>query len=931
MLLPARTLVVLPALLALLALFFPEPLPAGAQEAPVSPGDPRTVSQVVILTRYESPPPETYRELVPIREGQAVTRAQVESARKMLEQTGIFRSVKVEEEALPDGRVRLIVHLWQLEKVREVAIKGNLYVLNSAIYRVLEMQVDDTFNPEALPDELERIRGLYRRKGWFGADVTCSRRDDPANGSVSLTYRIQRGKLLYFKRIDLEGVQAGDPEVLRGIFRLWPVLTGGRLKRHTRKAVKYYQELGYPAVKIDVEPDPFPGDGGSPRLAVRVQEGKKLEVSLEGNASLSGSRIRKALTFDKEGGTGFFDAEDSARAVRALYQKKGYPLATVRFRREEAENRVDVAFTIDEGPRAFVDRIVFAGGPTLPERRLRKQMLTRPRNLLLLRRGVFLSEKWSQDLESLEGLFLSKGFMDVRIREEIEKESGKPHRISLRVDVEEGSRYTVGDVHWEGGVDPESQDGVDRQKRLKPGDDFNPIFQSREARRVARYLAGQGFLLARVETSHEVGADRKVDLRYRVRQGPRFLAAGIVVTGNEETRTRTVRKAVRLSPGDPIRNGELVGARDRLFKLRLFEGLSVTVPGLSLQEDLPEGMEAREVMRPVLIKVKEQKSLEMEIGGRYDSDTGFEGFVSLQENNLFHRAQRLYVDALVGEIKWEAALSYTVPTLLDYRVTGTLVGRHKQELYEAFTKEETLGTATLLHVFRDVLTPSFSFTAKDSHVFDVLSVGPGAPRPSASTNFFFSPDVQLDTRDDKIYPTRGFFLKAGVAVSGRDWGSTDNLVFTDFRVSGYHSFRPGWTLAVTGSTDFVEPYGDTREVPSTELLFAGGNESVRGFPRQRLGPVDIFGTPLGGTTRVLGSAEFRFPIYRLLHGYVFVDVGSLTNGWDEVAWRTFRWTSGGGVRLYTPVGPLCLGYGYQLQDNPPLDRGQIIFSLGFPY
>lgn len=927
MLPPARILV---PLLALIFLVLQDPPRAGGEDRPAPASGSAAVSEVVIRTRYASPPPETYRALIPLRAGQPVGPGQIEFVRKMLQQTGIFRSVEVEEEPLPGGEVRVVVHLWQVEKVRDVSIKGNFYILNSAIYRVLEMQVDEPFDPKVLPEELERIRKLYRRKGWFGADVHCTTDEDPANGSVSITYRIKRGRLLHFERIDLEGVQAGDPQVLRKTFRIWPVLTGGRLKRRTRKAVRYYQELGYPAVKVEVVPDPFPADGGAPRLVVRVREGKQLEVTLVGNQALSSRRIRKTLTFDKEGGISFFDAEDSSRAVRALYQKKGYPLAKVRFRREESGNRVDVTFTIREGPRAFIDDIVFTGDPTLPRRRLRKQMLTRPRNLLLLRRGVFRSEKWDQDLESLEGLFLSKGYMNVRIREDLEPEQKKPHRISLNVHVEPGPHYTVGASHWEG-VDPEWEAEVDRQKRLEPGDDFNPMFQSREAQRVARYLAGQGFLLASVGTAHRVGEDEKVDLQYRVSPGPRFVASGIVVTGNEETRTRTVRKAIRLSAGDPIRNGELVRARDRLFKLRLFEGLSVTVPGLKLEEGLPEGMDAREVMRPVLIKVKEQKSLEMEIGGRYDSDTGFEGFLSLQENNLFHRAQRLYLDALVGEIKWEASLAYTVPTLLDYRLTGTVVGRHKQELYEAFTKEDSLGTASLLRTFHDIFTPSLSFTAKHSQVFNVLSVGPGAPLPSTTTNFFFSPAFQLDTRDDKIYPTRGFFVKGGVAVSGRDWGGTDNLVFTSVRVSGYHSFRPSWTLAATASTDFVEPYGDTRRVPSTELLFAGGNESVRGFPRQRLGPLDIFGTPLGGTTRVLGSVEMRFPIYRLLHGYVFVDVGSLTNGWEEVMWQTFRWTSGGGVRLYTPVGPLCLGYGYQLQDNPPLDRGEIIFSLGFPY
>ena len=72
-------------------------------------------------------------------------------------------------------------------------------------------------------------------------------------------------------------------------------------------------------------------------------------------------------------------------------------------------------------------------------------------------------------------------------------------------------------------------------------------------------------------------------------------------------------------------------------------------------------------------------------------------------------------------------------------------------------------------------------------------------------------------------------------------------------------------------------------------------------------------------------------IYRLIHGVAFVDVGSLTEGFRDIALDTFRWSTGAGLRLHTPVGPVRLEYGYQLQDNPPLDRGQIHFSLGFPF
>ena len=114
-------------------------------------------------------------------------------------------------------------------------------------------------------------------------------------------------------------------------------------------------------------------------------------------------------------------------------------------------------------------------------------------------------------------------------------------------------------------------------------------------------------------------------------------------------------------------------------------------------------------------------------------------------------------------------------------------------------------------------------------------------------------------------------------------------------------------------------------------MFAGGSESVRGFPLDKLPPLDADGNPLGGSSRIEGGGELRFPIYRLIHGVIFLDFGSLSHGFDHWKIDDIRWSTGGGFRLNTPVGPIRLEAGYQLQNNPPLDRYDIHFSLGFPF
>lgn len=889
----------------------------------------KIVKDILLSTRYKYPSADTFRPLIPLESGQEIIPEKLHGLEAMLTQSGLFRSVKVETHEDPAG-LSILFHLWQVERVRRIRLKGNFWVLDSAVYRVLEMQEGDRFDPEKLEEEENKIKRLYRRKGWFGTKVTSSYKQDPEDGSVCLTYEIRSGRHVRFRDIELEGVQKGNEEEIRDKLRIWPWLSERRLNKRLEKIRRLYKDLGYPEAKVRVVKEDYEGDQGPARLEVSVQEGKKLVVDVQGNRNLSAKRIRKEMTFFKEGGYGFFEAEDSARAIQKLYENKGFPLAHVTFRRKEGEGEVRILFTIEEGPRAFIQDVVLEGNREIAVRQIRKQMLTRPRNLFLLRRGRYLSDRWDKDLEAVQNLFLADGYLDVEIHPKVEHVENREHRILLNVRIEQGPRYTVDASRW-AGVSKEWEPAVKKKSFLREGAPFNPARQADEATRVARLFAQKGYLLARVDTDYQFMPDHGVEMFFKVHKGPCFKATGVVVAGNEHTRTHTIRKAVRISKGDPIDSRRLARARDRLFRLRIFENMSLDVLGLNLPENMDQEDQPREVIRPILIKVKEQKALDAEIGARYNSDTGMEGFVTLNHSNLFGRAQRVGIDALYGEKKWEASFAWTDPTLLGYRLTGTVQGKQVREFFEAFTKEDTSVTGTLSRTFRRIYTPSVSVSFERSTVFDVVSQAPDAPEPVTTENIFFGPLFQLDSRDDKIYPSRGVYAQTGGAVCGRTWGSTDDLVVSRFRLSGYVPLSPKWILAATVSMDSVEPFGRTRKVPATELLFAGGNTTVRGFPLERLGPLDADGNPLGGTTRILGSLEIRFPLYRLVHGFAFVDTGSLTEGWKPVTFDTFRWTSGGGLRLYTPVGPVCLGYGHQLQSNPPLDRGRIIFSLGFPY
>ena len=107
---------------------------------------------------------------------------------------------------------------------------------------------------------------------------------------------------------------------------------------------------------------------------------------------------------------------------------------------------------------------------------------------------------------------------------------------------------------------------------------------------------------------------------------------------------------------------------------------------------------------------------------------------------------------------------------------------------------------------------------------------------------------------------------------------------------------------------------------------------MRGYPYQRLGPLDDDGDPIGGLTLVEGNLDWRFPlpVWKSLEGVLFFDWGNVYEDSYHLLWDELRYTAGAGFRYKTPVGPVRLDVGYQL--NPPdqdfFNRFQFHFSIG---
>jgi translocation and assembly module TamA len=151
--------------------------------------------------------------------------------------------------------------------------------------------------------------------------------------------------------------------------------------------------------------------------------------------------------------------------------------------------------------------------------------------------------------------------------------------------------------------------------------------------------------------------------------------------------------------------------------------------------------------------------------------------------------------------------------------------------------------------------------------------------------------------DDPIYATRGFRLGAYISGGTETFGSDVSFLRGRLQGDGVLRLWDGGRLLVRGEIGTVE-VDDVDRLPLSRRFFTGGDDSVRGFDYQSLGPVNEDGDVVGGRHLAVGSIELEQLIAGNWGAAVFMDAGNAMNDWSV----NLRRSAGVGLRYRSPVG-----------------------------
>jgi outer membrane protein insertion porin family len=411
-----------------------------------------------------------------------------------------------------------------------------------------------------------------------------------------------------------------------------------------------------------------------------------------------------------------------------------------------------------------------------------------------------------------------------------------------------------------------------------------------------------------------------VDLIFEIKKGREVFIERINILGNTKTRDKVIRRSLPAVEGELYSLSGLKGSRQNLNRLGYFKEVNISTKKGSADDKLEMN-----------VQVEEGPTGSISVGGGYSTLDKFVGTVQISQSNLFGRGQRLSLVAQIGGISQFYNLGFTEPSLFDSRLSGGVDIYNTRRIYDSYTVQRVGGG----------LRSGFPLVGRTraflSYKYETITISDALPTASfiilesvgISTTSSVTGTIRRDTRDNFADPTQGSDNSVSLEYAGGVLGGTND--FTKYGANSAWWVTPFWssTFTTRGRIGYLQGR-EGSNVPLFERYRLGGIYSVRGFKAWTIGPVAPNGEVIGGDKELLFNLEWIFPLIRQLKikGLVFFDAG---NAWDVA--QPFldgglRTSVGLGFRWLSPMGPLRLEWGYNLQPKPGESQSAWEFAVG---
>ncbi|MFI3267774.1 MAG: POTRA domain-containing protein [Rikenellaceae bacterium] len=736
-------------------------------------------------------------------------------------------------------------------------------------------------------------------------------------------------------------------------------------------------------------------------LELILKERPRVSVwEINGATKSNKKELEERLDFRNRTEMSEFALNNSKDIIQRFYSEKGFLNADIKVSQRNdslIDNYVIVTFDINRNNKMKIKEINIDGNEELSEKKIKSSMSkTREKTLLnLMKSAKFTPTEFETSKAELVDFLHSKGYRDgAVISDSLYTINEK--RVGLNVKINEGNKYYYRDISWVGNTKHDSE-VLSRILGINKGDTYDrKTMESRlgtdgqsameGAMTVSSIYQNDGHLAFNLEAVETVIEGDSIDIEMRMSEGGQFTINEVVISGNNRTHDRVVRRDLYIRPGELYDQSMLVNSIRQIGNLQHFDP----------EKAVPDIQPVNDELVDIHFNLEEKGSDQFEFSGGWGSGMivvsaaiAFNNLslrrlkekgawtpypagdnqqmrLSIQTNGTYYQGYSLtFLEPWLGGKK-------PISLSMSAYYSGQKSGYYSSDDYtyvddsDTDSRFSTIGVSASIGKRLQWPDPYFQVSGELSYQSYLLDEWSSFLIEDGSCNTIsFAGTVSRSSVDQSIYPRRGSEVSLKLTATppwslmnkSIDWDDEDLDYETRYKWIEYYKvnaaarfFLPmtkNGKLVLMTSAEFglLGSYNDNN--PSPFEGFSVGGDGVTGYTLYGIETIGLRGydddalTPYanyGEQARVYSKwvAELRYPV--LMEGstnvylLAFAEAGNAYSTWKTFQPFNLKRSLGAGVRLYLPiVGMFGIDWGYGFDTTPSsssVSGGQIHFSMG---
>jgi outer membrane protein assembly factor BamA len=855
------------------------------------------------------------------------------------------------------------------------------------LLQVVDLPDEDPFVKARMGIAEKTLEEFFHRNGFFQATIHTDSQIDDAHQLVNVTFSVKMGKRARVGDVSFKGPNGRESASLQHSIRsLRARFTGGLLKRgkpYSRERMKVATNLIHRTLRqqrrlashIQEDPPQYHPETNRVDVSFTVDVGPVVTVRTTGARLsiwpfMSGRQEKKLIPIFSEAALDPDLVHEGQQNLVDYFEKKGYFDAKVKTTLDRQPDQILVLYEITKGKKHKVDRIVLRGNHEIPEKDLLAQIVVKKSHIWT--HGSESQKSVKQSVKNLEALYHDRGYEDVKIQSQTIDHEPK---VDVVFNIEEGAQTIVNNAEVTGNEHiPYNQFAPPMGIQMHPGAPFSPRLLAEDRNRISATYLNHGYLNVDVKTrvNRNPNTPHQVDLAYTITEHQLVRVGDVIYLGQKRTRTSLIAKTAKIPTEAPMERGTMLAAESRLFDLSIFDWSSVG-PRRPIIDQTEES---------ALVKVHEAKRNEITYGFGFEvshrggnvpsgavavpggppvqlggqkiapSESTFaspRGSIEFNRRNIRGLGETASASLLLSRLDQRALTTYGQPHFIGSQwssLTTFSVERTTENPLFAAGLGDALFQVERLISRKNNTRLQIRYDFNKTYLSHLLVPELVLPRDRNIHLSTFSGTLIHDSRDKPLDAHRGVFSTLTLGITPTALGSSANFG----KLTGqYAFFKPVHSIVFANSIrlGLAKSFSGSF-VPTSQLYFSGGGNTLRGFPIAEAGPQGVVPfcgvlsgqtgsqctnvtVPVGGRQLFILNSEIRFPlgVMKPLGGVVFYDGGNVYRAINLHEFvDNYTNTVGFGLRYATPIGPVRFDIGRNLNPVTGIKSTQYFITLG---